>query len=335
MKKKMQLFQLESMDGLDRTILYELDRNSRQPFAAIARRVGASKETVARRIDGLTRRGLIGRFSIFSDVSQMGFSYFKMYIRLNFAGAEKEKQIVDFLCKQALVSWVVACDGKYDLVVNVVTNSVGKFEVLTASLRERFGSVIQTMDVTTVTRILRFDRAYLTGAERSIRPQRQQNRIPALDSRDAACLALLSLDSRASLGDLGRRVKISPEAVRKRIRSLVENGAIEKFSVELNYPSFNYQYFKMMLKFQNLTEEKKKRFRAYCAHHPNVLYWVEGIGVSDVDVDLEVRDPKQFHEIILDMKKKFGGIIKDYEILIVTQEFKYDLFSPLKKLVET
>ena len=41
------------LDLKDRKILYELDINSRQPFAAIAKKVGLSKQTVINRVKKL------------------------------------------------------------------------------------------------------------------------------------------------------------------------------------------------------------------------------------------------------------------------------------------
>ncbi len=88
-----------------------------------------------------------------------------------------------------------------------------------------------------------------------------------------------------------------------------------------------------MIKFQNLTEQQREKFLEYCKSHPNVIFFIEGIGVSDVDIDLEMESSKNLHEFILDLKYRFGDILKDYEILLISEELKATYLSPIKYLL--
>lgn len=53
-----------------------------------------------------------------------------------------------------------------------------------------------------------------------------------MDEVDEKILELLRMDSRASYGDIGKKVGLSEGAVRARIKKLVESGVIRRFTVE-------------------------------------------------------------------------------------------------------
>ncbi len=137
-----------------------------------------------------------------------------------------------------------------------------------------------------------------------------------------------------SLAEIGKQLNLSPEAIRKRIDRLVKTHVIQKFAMKLNYPLFNYQYYKVMIKFQNLTQTMKERFLKYCMAQPNIIVVVEGIGVSDLDLDIELPNPQSFHALILDLKSKFGPIVKDYQLLLISKELKASYLAPLKYLIQ-
>lgn len=53
-----------------------------------------------------------------------------------------------------------------------------------------------------------------------------------MDEIDEKILGLLKDDGRASYMDIGERVGLSEGAVRKRIKAMVDSGAISKFTIE-------------------------------------------------------------------------------------------------------
>ena len=54
-----------------------------------------------------------------------------------------------------------------------------------------------------------------------------------MDDTDKAIIEILKLDGRATYSDIGKRVGLSEGAVRKRIRALVDSGAIRRFTVKV------------------------------------------------------------------------------------------------------
>lgn len=54
------------------------------------------------------------------------------------------------------------------------------------------------------------------------------------DKIDEKIIEFLRNDSRESFVDIGKKLKLSESAVRRRVKNLVDNGTIKKFTVEVN-----------------------------------------------------------------------------------------------------
>ena len=54
-----------------------------------------------------------------------------------------------------------------------------------------------------------------------------------MDDVDKQILAILKEDGRATYSNIGKKVELSEGAVRKRIKALVDSGAIRRFTVKV------------------------------------------------------------------------------------------------------
>ena len=54
-----------------------------------------------------------------------------------------------------------------------------------------------------------------------------------MDDTDKAIIEILKHDGRATYSNIGKRIGLSEGAVRKRIRALVDSGAIKRFTVKV------------------------------------------------------------------------------------------------------
>lgn len=61
-----------------------------------------------------------------------------------------------------------------------------------------------------------------------------------VDAVDKRLLDLLKDNSRLSFADLGRKINLSPSAVRERVQRLEDSGIIKKYNVQIDYKKFGY-----------------------------------------------------------------------------------------------
>ena len=106
---------MNRLDVKDKRIIYELDVNSRQPNSEIARKVGLSKQVVGFRIKRLVDLQIISSFYTIIDISKLGFTVHKIFLKLQNIDKEKELELIKYLKNNPDVVWVASCDGEFDL----------------------------------------------------------------------------------------------------------------------------------------------------------------------------------------------------------------------------
>ena len=68
-----------------------------------------------------------------------------------------------------------------------------------------------------------------------------------MDSTDQKLLGLLSMNSRLSFAELGRKINLSPSSVRERMQRLEDTGIIKKYSIQLDERKLGFELEAFML----------------------------------------------------------------------------------------
>jgi Lrp/AsnC family leucine-responsive transcriptional regulator len=90
-----------------------------------------------------------------------------------------------------------------------------------------------------------------------------------MDEIDRIIIGLLSQDARRALADIGARVGLSPSAVNERMRRLVAQGAIRRYTLEVDPASLD----RAILAFVWIALPERAdeaAFRAYAASEPAI-----------------------------------------------------------------
>ena len=98
------------LDLTDRKILAELDKDCRIPASLLAKKVNKSREAVKYRIQQLQKKGVLERFITSINPNKLGYSMFKVYLKLENIPDEREK-FFDELKKNKDIYWFGISDG--------------------------------------------------------------------------------------------------------------------------------------------------------------------------------------------------------------------------------
>ena len=88
------------MDSNSRKILHELDLDSRKSSAIIAKNLGISPRTVARKVDQLMSSGVIGATITVTDPYKLGLTPWKIFLELQNTSRQVEQKIMKYLSDQ-------------------------------------------------------------------------------------------------------------------------------------------------------------------------------------------------------------------------------------------
>ncbi len=319
------------LDLKDRRILYELDINSRQSNADIARKVGLSKQVVGFRIKRLLKEGIIFSFHTVVDISKLGFTIHKTFLRLQNVDHEKEKQLLDFLKKHPHVVWIASCDGKFDLAFGTWARDMAFLDRTLTELNTRFGKYIAEREIATIIRGEYFVRDYLISKkEPSAFRHSFFGSVPSLvkmDEEDWRILVELAKNSKSTAVEISYLIKMSADAVAERIKKLEKSGVIRHYNFDPNESCYPYLHYKVLVGFRDISTEREKALMEYCRINPHIVYMVKALGPWEFEIDMEVENAPQFRDIMMDIKSNFKDIIKDYSALQIYQLHKYN-FCP-------
>lgn len=321
------------IDFKDRKLLYELDIDSRQPVSDLGRKLRLSKDAIIYRINRLKEEGMIQSFHAVIDVGKLGFISFRLYLKLQNTGLEKEREIIDYLRSRNIVTWLVSIDGEYDLGMWVLVKTVGEANELWRDLSERYRDNIAKRSLTIFTKVTYYPRSYLIDAQKNtaafvfITPPSQGGE-SVVDETDIEILRLIAPDARVSIVDLARKLRLTPKTVAAKIRRLERERIIIGYRTLFDIKKLGYCYFKLHITLRLTTPEKIKAFRDRLRAHPNVTYDNEVLGGDDIELDLQVRDIEELRAIIDGLRTDFPDLIRDHKHMRFYKEHKF-LFLPV------
>lgn len=313
------------LDLKDKKILYELDKDSRQSFQKIAKKVGLSKNAVSYRCNLLMKEGIITHSHAWIDLAKLGYLEFRMYFNLKNAGPKKEREIIDFLCKKKIVTWVGSMDGQYNLGIKVVTKNLHETHELWDELFRRYVNYIDGRLMTLIAGSNYYYKSYLIDAKKSDREESTTSTLgpEKLTEMERKIIGILSENSRRPIIEIAEILKVTPKTIIAHLKDLEKRKIIIGYGTVLDLGKIGYKTFRVSFILQRLTNQRMRDFRDYAHHHPNIIYDEEVIGGDDYEIEVQVRDIRDLRMIIQEIKSKFVDIIQDYKVLYVFEENKH------------
>ncbi|RLI45779.1 hypothetical protein DRO69_04540, partial [Candidatus Bathyarchaeota archaeon] len=108
---------------LDKKIILQLLRDARQPVLQIAKNVGATRQTVAKKIDKLCSSGLISSFALKLDPEKFGLSIQAYVLMREDPRIELRKKNEEAIKDFPEISEFHRLFGKYDSIVKVLAEN--------------------------------------------------------------------------------------------------------------------------------------------------------------------------------------------------------------------
>lgn len=324
------------LDLKDRKIIYQLDINSQQTNSEIAKKVGLSKQVVGFRISRIMKHQLLLNFYTVIDISRLGFTVHKNFLRLQNLDSKKEQELISWLKNHRNVVWVASCEGMFDLAFGTWATNVEFLNKTLTELNTQFGDYINERQIATILKGEYFTRDYLTSAKTELRKSFFGS-IPSkvkMDEKDWQILKLISSNPRTPFTEIAKQINLSADAIAKRIRNLEESGVTRHYNIIPNESKWPYLHHKILISLKNITEKKKNTLKEHCRSHPNIVYVVDALGPWDFEIDTESESPEKFRSIMMEIKTNFSDIIKDYSILHIYQVHKYNFCPSVPELIE-
>ncbi|MBS3101846.1 Lrp/AsnC family transcriptional regulator [Candidatus Woesearchaeota archaeon] len=151
-----------------------------------------------------------------------------------------------------------------------------------------------------------------------------------LDGKDKKIIEQLQKNAKQSISQVARKTNLPRDVVKYRIKRLEENKIVRFYHAFLNPSKLGFPlYVYAMFSLYNIEPEEESKFVSFLRQHPNLIYVAKTSGKWDFCIGVCARDYKQFDEVLREIRKKFTGVLKDYEAMPIIQEYKYDWMADL------
>lgn len=301
-------------------------------FVQLGKKMKLGSASVERRLAKLQKAGII--MLLFADVNiaKLGLKSYRMYIKFDVMDKKTEQELITFFENYPRTLWGTICEGEYDVLFRFVAADEFEVQEVIELVLSKFGETISEKTITTTTyhAYLSWNKAFETERRPAL-PVEKMDTPEEIDETDRKILTALYGNARETTVNIANAVGLTPDAVQYRMKKLSERKFILGYTAWYDSRMLGFDYYKLLIGFRNITSEKENEFVQYCSEHDDVVFINKTIGSWDIEVDVIVRNNRELHNFIRDVKTKFGNVIgKHYSISIVEER----MLNPLKEYLE-
>ena len=133
-----------------------------------------------------------------------------------------------------------------------------------------------------------------------------------MDKIDTKIMKELDINPRETLSKLGKKTGISQQTADYRIKRLMKNSEISKFSTIINLKALGYEHYRIFISFNKKKYSNKEIF-SYLKKQKGV-YWASRVGGKyDLHLVLFVKDFEELDNFIDTFNNNFPELIKNYK----------------------
>ncbi|MBU0907238.1 MAG: Lrp/AsnC family transcriptional regulator [Nanoarchaeota archaeon] len=313
----------------DRIILAELDRNARSPDSEIAKKARLNKQVVNYRIKNLIKQGIINNFYTVINVGKIGFNSHYVFLQLESVNEKEEKALLEKIKNKPYIGWLVSGTGKWDAVLLVYARSSSEFDNHLNDILATCNNHIHEYAFANLITAEHFGYKFLGQKNSKSISQTEKTTSTKLDETDKTILKTISQNARLSIVNLSEKIKVPIHTIRYRLKELTKKQIIESFKPKIEINKLGYQWHLLLIQFSAANEKRRKEFVEFCSSNKKVYYATQTIGNYNLMLDLHVHSTEDFKKTLFELKEKFSDVIKNYDSMIIFDEYKIDYFTEL------
>jgi Lrp/AsnC family transcriptional regulator for asnA, asnC and gidA len=308
------------LDGLDRKILVELDKDSRQPITILSKKLHKARNVIEYRIKKLQDEGIIKNFATLLDAGKFGVMIWNIYLEFQETTPAIEKKMIEFLKKNKKVWWTAQCAGKWNMIISFVVKDVKELHDCINNFHIEFGKYILNQEIASHVEAEIFSRSYFTNQPSEGVSWLKEIKKEDIDETDRKILGELSTNSRVSSVDIAEKINTTERIVIYRIKDLIKRKIISRFRLQLDISKLGYSFYKVIVNLKNYSVEKDSKLKEYCKELGNVFHYEKKVGPWMLELEMETKNYEHTNDMMKTMKERFPDFIKSYDLILITNE---------------
>ncbi len=308
------------LDSKDKRLLSYLCLNSRTPLSQLAKKAAMSKDSAGYRLRRLISEHIILDFVTEIDEKALGFDRYLVYLAFQHIDEKKEQQIMHFITTHSFVSWTTTSSGRWSVIIDFLARNAQDVHFFVETLKSLFDSCVSE---SLVVPLLWFEHypEKIFGEHFSLQKKKNAQEV-SLDKRDIQILAFLANNARSDYVSLAKHLHLTANAIKYRIRHLLNNHIIQRFTIYPNKRLLGYEHYYIQILFLTSSEKQEKELIGYLQAHPNVSAIYKPLSGIDLEFSVFVSDSGVLRTFILKLRNAFGSFIKLHDTILFYEESK-------------
>jgi DNA-binding Lrp family transcriptional regulator len=324
------------LDSKDMKILELVTEDGKLPLKKIAATVRLSREAVAYRLKRLEQLNILRNCVAKIDMTRFYQSsyliLFRFFSRLS---PESQEKRIKFLMSSPYVMWVASLSGEYDIAASFLTRDTSDLLNFISSIEKEFTGGLKYDLLTYSKEIKNSFKDVFSTTKQLPKPSEgfiMESFSPAqfvdLDDTSKLLLYALSKNAKMTNAELSKLTNLSEEGVRQRIKNLENKSLITGYRYLVNIYNMDMEIYHILLRFQNMTDEKENEMRMYIQTNPNFYYAARLIGNYHLTICITARDRFHFQEIVNELRSRFSDNIARLRTQTIFGEYKHTYLPP-------
>jgi DNA-binding Lrp family transcriptional regulator len=306
----------------ERAVLRELILNSRISMAALARKVGISREVALYSVNKL-KKDIIKKFFTIIDTEKLGFQRHGCCMQLKDITVEEEADFIRYLAEHDNVTYLGPTMGRWNVAFDILSKDDEDLKRVIDELSRKVPNKIENIIIIgTSLKAEMFPTKIVGVIAPAHKTKTKKLKALKIDAIDKQILALLTDNSRVEYAEMAKKLKMTPNSIKYRIRNLERAEIIQGYSLSVDMKKLGFDVYNLRLKTTN--DQKTKNVITFLRNHPQVIYYYQHIGHENwnLDVGMMVEDASQLREFIIDVRKNFPDSISLFEVYLIPEETK-------------
>ena len=146
-----------------------------------------------------------------------------------------------------------------------------------------------------------------------------------LDKKDRLILYHLDINSRQPYSQIAKKVSLSKNSVRLRIKDLERKQIIKGYYIYIDNYRLGYQAIRVHYTFQNTTPEIEQAIIDFLVHNKYTFLIARAYGAYNLSVIFAVKNIHDFYRLWKEINDSFGTYFKDRKISHYLKEYHFHL----------
>ncbi len=317
------------IDVKDKKLIYYLSMDARLSHSQISKRIGLSKNAVKYRIERLKKLGVIHHFASIVNLGSIKMTTFTLLLKFNEDIYDKP-EIIEYFKEHPFADWVVTLSGHWDIFVEMASKDIKHMHDLVEEIISKFGSNLNTYKLFLSNDTLRVEHLvedFYQGLK--LEPLPLLERTPhkhKLDFTDMKILQLLNEDSSLPYLEIARKLNLTIDIVRYRIKNMLDKFIIIKFFAEIDLKKLGYTEYLFFVKLRNASSERFNKIRKSIQTNSNITYAFFDVNNYSIAFVCEFKNVEDVDTLSRHLQREFNDIIDTQEYLLVKEQILFNLF---------